>query len=77
MAASEAGPTDLVDIAEVERTTAMSRRTLYRRIGDGTFPKPKRVGGKNLWMRAWVESWKARTMGEPAPDAPSERVGTM
>ncbi len=77
MAGTESSPTDLVDIAEVARTTALSRRTLYRRIDDGSFPKPKRVGGKNLWMRAWVERWKADTMRDAAPDDGGGHVGTM
>lgn len=73
-------PTDLVDFDDVSRTTNMSRRTIYRRIREGTFPEPKRVGGRNLWMRRWIEDWKARTMGEAANDggaAAPQRVGTM
>lgn len=36
------------DIAEI---TGLSRSTIYRRVDDGTFPPPLKIGRRSLWMK--------------------------
>lgn len=47
--------------AAVLRATALSRTTLWRRVRDGSFPAPIRLGGPRSravgWLRADVEDW--------------------
>ena len=46
---------------EVLQLVPLSRSTLWRRIKDGEFPKPFRLGGSRsravAWRRADVEGW--------------------
>ncbi|HMO74529.1 MAG TPA: AlpA family phage regulatory protein [Sphingopyxis sp.] len=55
-----APPGRFLSIGEVMRQTSYSRTTIWRRIRDGTFPRPIKLGGR---MRAWaerdIEQWKA------------------
>ena len=32
-----------------------SRSTIDRRIADGTFPKPKRLGGRDIWTHGQMQ----------------------
>ena len=46
---------------EVEKITGLSRSSIYRKIKDGDFPRPIRVGPKAVrWklseINAWIES---------------------
>ena len=46
--------------AEVERTTGLSRSSIYLFIKKGEFPKPIKLGTKAVgWIAAEVEAWKA------------------
>ena len=50
----------LLTIAEVIATTHLSKATVYRRIADGSFPAPVRVGARMIRFRddevgAWIE----------------------
>lgn len=48
----------LMTLEDVVETTRLSKATIYRRIADGTFPKPVRVGPRAVRFRSWeVESW--------------------
>lgn len=52
---------------EVEAQTGLSRATIYRKIRDGSFPRPKRVSDNSVrWPESWVEQWKAK---QPLNDA--------
>jgi len=46
---------------EVTKRTGLARATIYRRIGEGTFPQPVKLGTRAIAWRssdvnAWIES---------------------
>ena len=44
--------------SEVERLTGFSRSAIYRKMGVGTFPKPKDAGdGSVRWLQSEVMAW--------------------
>lgn len=44
----------------VEARTSLSRTTIWRRVKDGSFPKPIRISANRIaWPEAAVESWIA------------------
>lgn len=47
----------LLSTREVLDRVNMGHTTLYRRIGDGTFPRPVRHGQANLWRESTITSW--------------------
>ncbi len=47
----------LLRIADVGERLSMSRGTIYRKIKDGTFPPPKKLGHSVRWMAADIEAW--------------------
>jgi predicted DNA-binding transcriptional regulator AlpA len=51
-------------IADVQRITALSRPTIYRRMADGRFPPPVRLSGRVIaWSRASLMSWISNPEG--------------
>ena len=61
---------EMVTCREVERRTGLSHATIYRKIGDGSFPAPVKVGAHAVrWresdIRAWIDSCP-RAQGEKA-----------
>jgi prophage regulatory protein len=43
---------------EVERITGFSRSTIYRRIDEGSFPRPYGVGGSAVrWRESELFAW--------------------
>ena len=44
----------LLTVAEVEDLTSISRATLYRKIGEGSFPPPIKIGTMSRWQHADV-----------------------
>ena len=45
---------------EVLELTRMSKSTLHRKVREGTFPRPIRVGPRAVrWLRWQVEEWIA------------------
>ncbi len=54
---------------EVEERTGLSRASIYRRIGDGKFPPPVRVGSMAVrWKESDITAWI-----QSLPTATSER----
>ena len=51
--AGAARPRVLISLEEVIARTAMSKTLLYKKIREGTFPRPVAVGARR---RAWVEA---------------------
>lgn len=43
----------ILRLPEVEKRTGLRRATIYRRAGEGTFPKPVRLGPNST---GWLES---------------------
>lgn len=57
-------PDALLKLATVVQATGLSRATIYRRIANGTFPQPVRVGAKSArWPAAQVRAWIAAIAG--------------
>lgn len=48
----------LVRLPEVQKRVGLGRSTIYRRIGEGTFPKPKSLGGGLIgWLESDIDAW--------------------
>ena len=51
---------ELLDIGDIARLTKLGRRTIYRLVAEGKFPKQRHVGRRSLWkaddVAAWVDS---------------------
>jgi prophage regulatory protein len=53
----DAGET-LLKLPDVERITALGKTTIYKLIGEGTFPKPRKFGGDiSRWLRSDIVAW--------------------
>ena len=52
-------PTRLLKLAAVRDLTTLSRSEIYRRISEGRFPAPVRLGGAKrvAWVEAAVTDW--------------------
>ena len=52
-------------IRQVERTTGMARSTIYRKIANGSFPKPISLGDRAVgWLAADIQSWLEERIAE-------------
>ena len=40
-----------LSIKDISGLTGLGKTTIYRRVNDGTFPKPIKVGFRSLWNR--------------------------
>ena len=48
----------LLTISDVLSVTKMSKASVYRRVADGSFPQPVRVGPRSIrFVEAEVEDW--------------------
>ena len=54
-------PMEILRMPNVLAMTSLSRTTLWRRVREGTFPRPLRLGGERSravgWRRGEVEEW--------------------
>lgn len=44
-------------IHDLEQILAVSRRTIYYWVEQGTFPKPTKIGGSNRWSKKEIQNW--------------------
>lgn len=45
---------------EVEEITGLSRSAIYRKISEGTFPRPVKIGSTAVrWRESDIEAWMA------------------
>jgi predicted DNA-binding transcriptional regulator AlpA len=52
------GPNALMRRMEVQRETGLSRSTIYKRVKDGTFPAPVKLGERSVaWRVAEIEAF--------------------
>lgn len=58
----------ILRLPEVLKRTGLARTTIYRKAGDGSFPPPKKLGGRAAgwyesdivaWMKGLKDYWKA------------------
>ena len=61
----------LLRLGEVRTCTALSRSTIYRKIRDGSFPEPLKIGDRAVrWRESEIEAWLAarpRATGDAPP----------
>jgi prophage regulatory protein len=56
MQTQSTGP--LLRLPSVEAQTGLSKSEIYRRIKEGTFPKPLKLGARAVaWPAAQVDAW--------------------
>ena len=54
-------PNALIRLTDVCRLVGLSRSTIYRRVSDGTFPRPLRVSERSVrWRMQHILDWSAR-----------------
>ena len=68
----DAATTDrLLRLGEVRTRTALARSTIYRKMRDGTFPEPLKIGVRAVrWPESEIEAWLAarpRATGDTPP----------
>jgi prophage regulatory protein len=70
-AGSVSGKTErLMRRKAVEHMTGLSKPTIYRRIANGTFPKPIHYAGNlNLWLESEIQNWIAALIQNRDADA--------
>ena len=66
--------TRLIKIGQVVNQTGMSKATVYRRVADGTFPPPVKLGVRaSAWVEAevceWIRTTIAASRGDDATEA--------
>lgn len=54
----------LLKLAEVETLTNCKRSTIYTKIREGTFPRPKRFGRNSMWSEDAINKWIAAQLQE-------------
>ncbi len=58
MAASTADR--LLRLSEVQTRTALGRTTIYRKMREGSFPEPLKIGARAVrWPESEIEAWLA------------------
>ena len=61
----------LLRLGEVQIRTALGRSTIYRKIRDGSFPEPLKIGDRAVrWRESEIEAWLAarpRATGDARP----------
>ena len=55
----------LMRLPNVMVATGLSRSTIYKRINEGTFPAPVRIGPRTVaWVTKEIEEWVRRRISE-------------
>ncbi|HAI45592.1 MAG TPA: AlpA family transcriptional regulator [Stenotrophomonas sp.] len=59
----------LLTLTDVKSRVGISGATIYRKVADGSFPKPAKVGARSLWPSAKIDEWiasvlEAQNMGQ-------------
>ena len=61
----------LLRLSEVRTRTALGRSTIYRKMRDGAFPEPLKIGARAVrWRESEVEAWlvaRPRATGDRPP----------
>lgn len=47
----------LYRVVDILKITGFSRSTLYKMIGDGRFPTPKKIGKSVYWKKEQIDNW--------------------
>ena len=64
----------IIRLKEVIESTGLARSTIYKYIGEGTFPKSVSLGDRSVgWIDTEVQEWiLARIEGKRPAKSPSE-----
>ena len=55
----------ILRLPEVEKRTGLRRATIYRRAGEGSFPKPVRLGPNSTgWLESEIDGFLAGLAAE-------------
>ena len=61
----------LLRLSEVRTRTALGRSTIYRKMRDGSFPEPLKIGVRAVrWRESEIEAWlqaRPRATGDTPP----------
>ena len=61
----------LLRLSEVEARTALSSTTIYRKMREGSFPEPLKIGARAVrWPESEIEAWlsaRPRATGDTPP----------
>ena len=50
----------LLRLSEVQARTALGRSTIYRKMREGSFPQPLKIGARAVrWIESEIEAWRA------------------
>ncbi|WP_153164312.1 helix-turn-helix transcriptional regulator [Stenotrophomonas nematodicola] len=52
----------LLTLTDVKSRVGISGATIYRKMADGTFPKPAKVGARSLWPSPKIDEWIASVL---------------
>jgi prophage regulatory protein len=64
----------IIRLKTVLERTGLSRSTLYRKIGEGTFPRQIRIAARCAgWRESAVEAWLRNPIFYSAGDHPEQR----
>ncbi|MEW5993336.1 MAG: AlpA family transcriptional regulator [Candidatus Zixiibacteriota bacterium] len=59
----------LLRLPEVERRVALKRSTIYRRIKEGSFPKPRKLAvNVSVWPESEIDRWVEQVLQGAAPE---------
>ncbi|MFC0407959.1 helix-turn-helix transcriptional regulator [Roseomonas elaeocarpi] len=68
----------LLRIGEVENHVGMTRSTIYRRIAEGSFPRPREIGGGQVrWRQSEVKEWQDRLPTTVSGIGPRDSAGAV
>jgi prophage regulatory protein len=68
---SDGIPSRILRLKTVLERTGLSRSTLYRKIGQGTFPKQLRISARCAgWRESAVDAWLRNPMYYRVKDSP-------
>jgi prophage regulatory protein len=58
---AQAAPTiRIVRLPEVSHRTALGRSSIYRRVNEGSFPRPVKIGPRAIgWSESAIDQWIA------------------
>lgn len=62
----------LLRLPDVENRVGFKRTAIYRKIRQGTFPRPVPIGSASRWIESEVDAWIADHVTERDRDHPTE-----
>ena len=69
-----AKPDRLIRMPELSARTGLSRTTIYRRVKDGTLPRPLLIGSASIaWRESQIDDWIANLQEKPIEKAQAAR----